>query len=330
MRERQVSPVEVTEAALRRIEAADGELGAFVEVDGDARAGAGARDRRRRPARVRRRPDRDQGQHDGRPGWTMDYGSAAAGRPPRRPRRAPRAPAARRGLRRSSGSPRCRSSGSCRPPSRARRPGPQPVGPGPHAGRLERRRRGGGRVRACCRSPTATTAAARSASPPRAAGSSASSRAAGASRAGRTPATRCWSATASLSRTVLDTAAALDVLAGYEVGDATWAPPPDVAFTTRRQPRAGRAARPRRHRQPARRARCDPEQRRRRRRDRRARSSRPRPRGRGRRAGPSRRRRRCRCSSTVFAANIALGAAHAQVLAGREAGRTTSSRCRGR
>ena len=35
-----------------------------------------------------------------------------------------------------------------------------------------------------------------------------------------------------LSRTVLDSAAALDVLAGYEAGDATWAPPPDVAYTT--------------------------------------------------------------------------------------------------
>jgi amidase len=33
-----------------------------------------------------------------------------------------------------------------------------------------------------------------------------------------------------LSRTVLDTAAALDVLAGYEVGDANWAPPPDRPF----------------------------------------------------------------------------------------------------
>jgi amidase len=33
-----------------------------------------------------------------------------------------------------------------------------------------------------------------------------------------------------LSRTVLDSAAALDVLGGYEVGDATWAPPPDRPF----------------------------------------------------------------------------------------------------
>ncbi|HVE67986.1 MAG TPA: amidase [Solirubrobacteraceae bacterium] len=33
-----------------------------------------------------------------------------------------------------------------------------------------------------------------------------------------------------LSRTVQDTARALDVLAGYELGDATWAPPPEAPF----------------------------------------------------------------------------------------------------
>src|SRR5262249_6126873 len=33
-----------------------------------------------------------------------------------------------------------------------------------------------------------------------------------------------------LTRTVADTAAILDVLAGYEVGDATWAPPPAEPF----------------------------------------------------------------------------------------------------
>jgi amidase len=33
-----------------------------------------------------------------------------------------------------------------------------------------------------------------------------------------------------LTRTVADTAAILDVLAGYEVGDATWAPPPSEPF----------------------------------------------------------------------------------------------------
>jgi len=35
-----------------------------------------------------------------------------------------------------------------------------------------------------------------------------------------------------LTRTVADTAALLDVLAGYELGDATWAPPPPEAFAT--------------------------------------------------------------------------------------------------
>ncbi len=34
-----------------------------------------------------------------------------------------------------------------------------------------------------------------------------------------------------VSRTVLDTAAALDILSGYEAGDATWAPPPDVPYS---------------------------------------------------------------------------------------------------
>jgi amidase len=43
-----------------------------------------------------------------------------------------------------------------------------------------------------------------------------------------------------LTRTVADSAAILDVLAGYEVGDATWAPPPSESFA------AAAAARPRR------------------------------------------------------------------------------------
>ncbi len=43
-----------------------------------------------------------------------------------------------------------------------------------------------------------------------------------------------------LTRTVADTAAALDVLAGYEPGDATWAPPPSEAFAhAARRPPAG-------------------------------------------------------------------------------------------
>src|SRR3954464_4289155 len=52
-----------------------------------------------------------------------------------------------------------------------------------------------------------------------------------------------------LTRTVAETAELLDVLAGYEVGDATWAPDPDESFATaaRRDPgrlRVGVAVRP--------------------------------------------------------------------------------------
>jgi amidase len=43
-----------------------------------------------------------------------------------------------------------------------------------------------------------------------------------------------------LSRTVLDTAAALDVLAGYEPGDATWAPPPPRPYAELARPGRGR------------------------------------------------------------------------------------------
>ena len=43
-----------------------------------------------------------------------------------------------------------------------------------------------------------------------------------------------------LTRTVPETAAVLDVLAGYELGDATWAPPPPEPFATTAQREAGR------------------------------------------------------------------------------------------
>ena len=45
-----------------------------------------------------------------------------------------------------------------------------------------------------------------------------------------------------LTRTVADTAEALDVLAGYELGDASWAPPPAEPFADGRAPRPGHAA----------------------------------------------------------------------------------------
>ena len=45
-----------------------------------------------------------------------------------------------------------------------------------------------------------------------------------------------------LTRTVAETVALLDILAGPEVGDATWAPPPAEPFATERGPRAAPAA----------------------------------------------------------------------------------------
>ena len=49
---------------------------------------------------------------------------------------------------------------------------------------------------------------------------------------------------ATLTRTVADTAAVLDVMAGYELGDANWAPPPAEAFaaSAAREPRPLRVA----------------------------------------------------------------------------------------
>ena len=72
----------------------------------------------------------------------------------------------------------------------------QPVGPRPHARRLLRRLGGRGRLRHAADRARQRRRRLASASPPRAAAWSASSPAAGASRAGRTSATRSWPATA--------------------------------------------------------------------------------------------------------------------------------------
>ncbi len=47
-----------------------------------------------------------------------------------------------------------------------------------------------------------------------------------------------------LTRTVADTAAILDVLAGYELGDATWAPPPEEPFAAAAAMAGGPGGRP--------------------------------------------------------------------------------------
>ena len=57
-----------------------------------------------------------------------------------------------------------------------------------------------------------------------------------------TSATRSSPADGVLTRTVAETAQLLDVLAGYELGDATWAPRPAEPYATRGPPRPGPAA----------------------------------------------------------------------------------------
>ena len=92
---------------------------------GRRRAGArgGATRSARRRAPVRGRPDRGQGAtRRSRAGAELRL--ALPRRPPARPRRLPRAPAARGGLRDRRRRRTCRSSGSCRRPSRAT-PGPR-------------------------------------------------------------------------------------------------------------------------------------------------------------------------------------------------------------
>ena len=97
--------------------------------------------------------------------------------------------------------------------------------------------------RAPCRWRTAATAAARSASPPPAAAWSASSPTRG--RISRAPdlGDHFLSTDGALTRTTADAAALLDVMAGYELGDATWAPPPEAPFAELAQPRSRQAAR---------------------------------------------------------------------------------------
>ena len=225
-----------------------------VEVDGGAPCGASRR--RRRPGRVRRRRRR-RARWRRRATVGADDRRAVRRRPDRRSRPTRPPTGLRHGLRHA----RCcdghradhdahlvrrlrdegfvivgvdedaRSSGSCRPPSRATaaRPATRGTPTARRAAPAAARRRPS--PRGCCRSPTATTAAARSASPRRAAASSASSRAAGASRAGRTAATRSSSPTAS-SRAPCSTPPPRSTCCrGYEAGDATWAPPPDRART---------------------------------------------------------------------------------------------------
>ena len=119
-------------------------------------------------------------------------------------------------------------------------------------GGLQRRRGGGGRVRDA---PARARQRRRRLDPHprrRAAGSSGLKPSRGRVSRGPGPrATRGWPADGVLTRTVADTALALDVLGGYEVGDANWAPRPVEPYVTVDAPLPGQAA-GRGHRRPTR------------------------------------------------------------------------------
>lgn len=230
LRDRRLSPVEVTEATLRRIEAADGELGAFTSLDGDAalqQARAITADDRRLLAGV---PTAIKANTPAT-GLVFDYGSALLDG-----HRADHDAHLVRRLREEGmvlvGSTKCPEFGILpttepRHGGPARNPWDPNRTPGGSSGGaaaavasgmlpIAHANDGGGSIRipaACCGLVGLKPSRGRVSRGPDSGDS-------------------FLVADGVLSRTVLDTAAALDALSGYEAGDATWAPPPDVAFTT--------------------------------------------------------------------------------------------------
>ena len=230
LRERRVSATEVTEAALRRIEEQGGELGAFTAVDGDA-----ALEQARSVG-----PDDDR-LFAGVPtaikantpatGQVMDYGSELL-----RGHRADHDAHLVRRLREEGmvfvGSTTCPEFGILpttepRAHGPARNPWDRDHTPGGSSGGaaaavaagllpFAHANDGGGSIRipaACCGLVGLKPSRGRVSRGPDSGDS-------------------FLVCDGVVSRTVLDTAAALDALAGYEAGDATWAPPPDLAFST--------------------------------------------------------------------------------------------------
>ena len=226
VREREVSPLELVELYLERIERLDPELGAYVTVRGEealadarregGRAGRGA---------VPRRADLAQGsRHDGRDPDDVLLARVRFERPRLRPR--PRHPAQGGRLRdpRQDEHARVRDDGVHR--LRAERPLPHAVGPHAERRRLERRRRRPRSRPASARSRRARTAAARSGSRRRAAASSASRpRAAAISNAPFVPGIGLGT-TGPLARTMADAAAYLDARRAATSGATRFRPPP--------------------------------------------------------------------------------------------------------
>ena len=229
LRERQVSPVEATEAALRRIEAAEPAIGAFAALDGDralAEAGSIAHDDRRLFAGV---PTAIKA-NTAAAGLVMDYGTRLlhghrAGHDAHLVRRLreegfvllgttktpefgilPTTEPRAHGPARNPWDPRRTPGGSSGGAAAAVASGMLPVAHGND---------GGGSIRipaACCGLVGLKPSRGRVSRGPDSGDS-------------------FLVVDGALSRTVHDTATLLDVLSGYEAGDATWAPPPDVPFT---------------------------------------------------------------------------------------------------
>ena len=253
VRSGEASAREVVEAALRRIEALDPALNAFIEVDGERALAAADAVEPGDAQPFAGVPIAIKGNVSGRglPAQLRLASSSTATGPTTR--RYLVSAAARGGLR----DRRHDEPAGVRDPADHRaalqRPDPQPVGPrrarraGRAAGRRRRSRPGWSRSR------TATTAAARSASPRPAAAWWGSSRAAGAISVGPDLGESWLACHGVLTRTVADTAHALDVLGGYEVGDANWAPRPAEPYATAMRRDPGQAAGRRHRRQPARR-----------------------------------------------------------------------------
>jgi amidase len=236
LRGRQVSPVEVMEATLRRIEAVDPEIGAFADVDGD-----------RAMAAAREVADDDRRAFAGVPiavkantpavGTVMDYGCRLlAGFRPGHDAFLVR---------------RLRDEGfivigSTKLPEMGILPTTEPLSGGPARNPFDPERTPGG-------SSGGAAAAVASGMLPLAHGNDGGGSI-------RIPAACCGlvglkpsrgrvsrgpdqgesflTVDGTLTRTVMDTAAALDVLAGYEVGDATWAARPTQPYAAciRREP----------------------------------------------------------------------------------------------
>ena len=230
------SPREVVEAALRRIEALDPALNAFIEVDAEKALEAADAVVPGDRAPFAGVPIAIKG-NIGVAGYEINSGSKfLAGHRPDHSAYLVR---------------RLREAGfvivgitnlpefAILPTTEPRHTGPtrNPWDLDAHARRLQRRQRGGGRVgdapaRARQRRRRLDPHPRRRLRPGRA-----SSRAAGACRAGPDLGDSWLGANGVLTRTVADTAIALDVLGGYEVGDANWAPRPLEPYVTVDAPR---------------------------------------------------------------------------------------------